>query len=330
MTRDGEAVWVEAPARLHLGLFDLRGDLGRRFGGIGVAIRSPSLLLQAERADRLSADGPEAERVLQYARRFLDHHGLPGGARVRVHRAIPAHAGLGSGTQLALASASALAELHAIRDTPSELARAVGRAQRSAIGTWAFGSGGFLLEGGRRDGSDRPAPLLCRYDMPESWRCILAVPAVQPGLSGDAESAAFRELPVPSEELVGRISRLVLMLLLPSLAEEDIEGFGRAVTEIQRLVGRTFESVQGGRFAHPLSGELIEQLLARGAAGAGQSSWGPAVYGFVDGEEQAEALLDPIRELLEGRGTVRVVGFDNTGARCRTGAPASGSGSARD
>jgi len=310
-----EAVWVEAPARLHLGLLDLRGDLGRRFGGIGIAVEAPSLLLEARPAPELVVTGEEAERVRLYARRFLDHHGLRGGARLRLHRAIPAHSGLGSGTQIALAVARALAILHDRPAAAPELATAVGRARRSAIGTWAFERGGFILEGGRRDADDRPAPLLLRHAMPADWRCVLAIPEVGPGLSGEAEEAAFRSLSPPSEALVGRISRLVLMLLLPSLIDADLEGFGRAVTEIQRCVGESFEAVQGATFMHPLVDELIAEMLAGGAAGAGQSSWGPAVYGFVEGDAAARALAGRIERRLAGRGLVLPVAFDNTGAR---------------
>jgi hypothetical protein len=110
------AVFVEAPARLHMGMVDLQGEFGRRFGGIGAALEAPSLLLEARPADRLSAEGEERERLLVYARRFLDRHGIEGGAWLRVRRAIPAHSGLGSGTQLALATARALAALF---DRPS-------------------------------------------------------------------------------------------------------------------------------------------------------------------------------------------------------------------
>lgn len=311
----GEAVWVEAPARLHLGLLDLRGDLGRRFGGIGIAVQEPSLLLEARPAAELIVTGEEAERVRLYARRFLDHHGLSGGARLHLHRAIPAHSGLGSGTQIALSVARALAILYGRPTAAAELARAVGRARRSAIGTWAFERGGFILEGGRRDDDDRPAPLLMRHAMPEDWRCVLAIPDVGPGLSGDAEEAAFRSLPPPSEALVGRISRLVLMLLLPSLVDGDLEGFGRAVTEVQRCVGDSFAAVQGATFMHPLVEELIADMLAGGAAGAGQSSWGPTVYGFVNGDAAARALAGRIERRLAGRGLVLSVAFDNTGAR---------------
>ena len=35
-----------------------------------------------------------------------------------------------------------------------------------------------------------------------------------------------------------------------------------------------------------------------GAAGVGQSSWGPAVYGIVAGAEQASRLADRVRSLL--------------------------------
>jgi beta-ribofuranosylaminobenzene 5'-phosphate synthase len=157
MSTAARSVFVEAPARLHFGVLDLRGDLGRRFGGIGAAVPSPSLLLEARPASTLTVEGPPAdgERALEFARRFLSHHGLAAGATVCLHRTIPAHAGLGSGTQLALAVARALAEQHALATDAAALARAVGRGRRSAIGTWTFALGGFVLEGG---GCSPPGP----------------------------------------------------------------------------------------------------------------------------------------------------------------------------
>lgn len=103
-----DAVEIVAPARLHLGVLDLRGDLGRRFGGLGVAIPTPSLRLEARRADRVEATGPDGERAAAFAERCLARFGISGGVAITVHRAIPEHAGLGSGTQLGLAVARAL------------------------------------------------------------------------------------------------------------------------------------------------------------------------------------------------------------------------------
>ncbi|HET7292154.1 MAG TPA: beta-ribofuranosylaminobenzene 5'-phosphate synthase family protein [Vicinamibacteria bacterium] len=312
------AVFVEAPARLHLGLLDLRGDLGRRFGGIGVAIESPALRLEARPAEALTAEGPEAERLREYAGAAARGLGLPSGAALRLHRALPAHAGLGSGTQLALATAHALALLAGRRVEVAALAEATGRARRSAIGTWAFAHGGFVLEGGRKVSEEGPAPLLLRTDLPPAWRCVLAIPDVSRGLSGSAEEQAFRKLEPPAPDLAARVAHLVLMQVLPALVEAEIGAFGRGVTEIQRLVGEMFRPVQGDRFAHPLCAALVDALLAAGAAGAGQSSWGPAVFALASGDAEAARLAEAARARLDGRGSVAVTAFANRGARSWT------------
>jgi len=153
-----EAVFVEAPARLHFGVLDLRGALGRWFGGIGAAAPAPTLLVSAVDAETLDVQGDDADRAAAFAQQVLQHYRLTRGARIRVHRALPTHVGLGSGTQLALAVARAVTELHGIEADAKELARVVGRAQRSAIGTWTFGGGGLVVEGGRKVGQGDPAP----------------------------------------------------------------------------------------------------------------------------------------------------------------------------
>lgn len=315
MTRRAEAVFVEAPARIHFGMLDLRGALGRRFGGIGAAIPAPSVLLEVAPAGTVHASGPSGERAAAFARRFLEHHGVQGGARLHVHRAIPPHAGLGSGTQLALAVASALAELHGMPNDPVSLARAVGRGRRSAIGTWVFAGGGFVLEGGRREGSSDPAPLLARYPFPADWRCVVVIPPGTPGVSGKAEAAAFARLPPPPERGVMRVSHLVLMALLPALVEGDLQTFGRALTEIQCINGRWFAPVQGGAFAPGPGAEIVRRMSEWGAAGVGQSSWGPAVYGLVAGDEAAAALAAHVREGTGDSATIYIGGFANAGAR---------------
>src|ERR687892_1021096 len=85
-----DSVFVEASARLHFGVLDLRGDLGRRFGGLGAAVPAPSLLLEAAPDRRLSAHGPEAARTRLFAERFLAYHGVAGGAPLTLPRALPA------------------------------------------------------------------------------------------------------------------------------------------------------------------------------------------------------------------------------------------------
>jgi beta-ribofuranosylaminobenzene 5'-phosphate synthase len=305
-------VRVEAPARLHMGMLDAAGEGTRRFGGLGVAVRRPAVVVEAAPSQELTVDGPNAERALAVARRALEALGLTGGARVRVLEVVPPHVGLGSGTKLALAVTAALAALAGQSPEPAATARAAGRGARSAVGLWTFALGGFVVEGGRRPGVDDPAPLLMRHAMPEEWRCVLAVPDAEPGLSGGAEEEAFRQLR-PDPERTAVIAQVVLTALLPALVERDLDEFGAALTRVQRLVGDAFASVQGGTF-HPRSAALVDALLRLGVAGAGQSSWGPAVYGIAGSEEHGQEVARRVAAELGGRGRVEVVPFDNHGA----------------
>jgi beta-RFAP synthase len=304
-------VRVEAPARLHMGMLDAAGDGPRRFGGLGVAVSRPAVVVEVSASDELIAEGPDAERALAVAQRCRDALGLVTGAHLRVLEAIPAHAGLGSGTKLALAVTAALAALAGQSPDPPALARTAGRGARSAVGLWTFALGGFVVEGGRRPGVEQPAPLLTRHAMPDEWRCVLVIPAAEPGLSGGSEEAAFGELR-PDPDRSAEIAQLVLTALLPALVERDLAEFGAALSRVQRLVGDGFAPVQGGTF-HPQAAPLVEALLRLGAAGAGQSSWGPAVYGLVESEQEGHAIVRGL-ELAAG-GRAEVVRFENHGAR---------------
>jgi len=60
---------------------------------------------------------------------------------------------------------------------------------------------------------------------------------------------------------------------------------------------------------------MIERLAAFGAAGVGQSSWGPTVYGLVPHPDAARDLAQRVRAYLGGRGAVIETAFADRGAR---------------
>src|SRR5690348_17778165 len=82
-------VAVFAPARLHLGFLDLEGGLGRRFGGLGLAIDGLGTRLRLAAAPKASASGPGAERALRYLAQAAAALNLPPEARIIVDEASP-------------------------------------------------------------------------------------------------------------------------------------------------------------------------------------------------------------------------------------------------
>jgi beta-ribofuranosylaminobenzene 5'-phosphate synthase len=304
---------VTAPARLHFGMLDPAGIGARRFGGCGVAVESPRVVVAVRSASgqEVTARGEQADRATAFARRARDAFGHRGGVEIEVREAIPPHAGLGSGTKLGLAIALGVAELTGVSAGPQQLAEASGRGARSSVGCWTFAAPGLVVEAGVREGG-WISPLVARHPMPERWRCVLALPLDGEGLSGDAEVRFFDRL---HERPAGEpsVSRLLLTALLPGLVSGDIDEFGAALTEIQREIGSMFAAQQGGVF-HPRAAPVVDALHALGVGGVGQSSWGPAVYGIVDGPERAAEVADRLRPAV-GPGTeVRVVDFDRRGA----------------
>jgi len=289
-TARGAHITVVAPARLHLGFMDLNGDLGRSFGSLGLTISTLRTVVEAEAAEVMSAEGEDSVRALRIAERLSGLQGMPNNARIVVRQAIPAHAGFGSGTQLALAVGSALARVNGLDLPPRTIARLAGRGARSGIGIGAFETGGFVVDGGR-GADDLPPHIVSRLSFPDSWRILLVFDSLDQGIHGSNEAAAFDALPKFPVESAAYLCRLVMMQLLPSLADANIVDFGRAVTALQRTVGDHFAPAQGGRYASPAVGEALAWLESEGAAGVGQSSWGPTGFAILGSEDEAERLL---------------------------------------
>ena len=313
-------VYVKTPARLHLGLIDLNGDLGRIFGGLGVAIDHPNVVLETQKSQALTVSGEKTELTRDLAARFLKAYKIKENVAIDVKQVIPEHVGLGSGTQLALAVATAISRLFDVEASPYELAVVMGRTAQSGVGTGVFAQGGLVVEAGKntQNPNHKTIPIIFRQPFPDEWRFVVAIPNTKKGLAKEAETAAFKNLPPMPAEEVGKICRLTMMKLLPALAEKDIENFGEALTQIQNIVGDSFAQAQGGRYSSSPAAQTIGFMLENGVYGAGQSSWGPAVYGVVKSGE-AEVVRAKTKAFLDGNvgGKVFVAKANNRGAIIR-------------
>ncbi|MDB5350659.1 MAG: beta-RFAP synthase [Planctomycetota bacterium] len=290
---------LSAPSRLHFGLLARGPAAPRQFGGLGLMVEEPGLEITAEPSDSWRASGPLADRAGTIARRvaakLIEDGKFPPPLALTVHRAPPEHVGLGTGTQLSLAVAKLVTMSAGLDLSAPALAAVTGRGARSGVGLHGFDHGGLIVEGGHRGESGIP-PLLSRMDWPAEWSVLVVVPPVSPGLHGPDEMRAFSALPPMPEAETDRLCRLVLLGILPAVAERNLAEFGEALSELQHRVGSWFAPAQGGVFASPRITEIVGWLRAEGLSGVGQSSWGPALYGVSrDGPERRDSLARSLR-----------------------------------
>ena len=285
---------VEAPARLHMGFLDMGGSLGRKFGSIGIGINEIVTQVSIRRAEQLEVTGEDAGRAERAALDIAQALGQPLPARIHVDRAIPHHAGLGSGTQMALAVGTALAKLHGLKLTTADIAGIIGRGARSGIGIAVFDQGGLVLDAGRGPGTRVP-PVISRLALPANWRFLIVLDQDETGLHGPGETRAFSELPEFPATEAARLCHLLLMRGLPAVMEDNIEAFGSVITDLQRSVGDHFAPAQGGRFTSPRVRDAMAFLAARGGVGIGQSSWGPTGFCLVNSPDRAQNLSSALQ-----------------------------------
>jgi beta-ribofuranosylaminobenzene 5'-phosphate synthase len=324
--QDEYRVVIQTPSRIHLTLTDLTGQSGRVDGGIGIALDEPNILLEAEKSDELSVKGDHAERAKSAAKAVMEKFGL-GAAKIVVRSGYKLHVGLGGGTQLGIAAGKALCQLYNQPASVRDIAMIIKRGGTSGIGTAAFEMGGFIIDGGHSFGPGKqkvdfrpssasqgvsPPPVIARHDFPDGWKILLAVPNLPQGAHGRREVDIFREYcPVPLAD-VHELCYQILVKMVPSIIEENLDDFGSAVNRIQDM---GFKKVEVG-LQHPLVQELMAGMREAGAACSGLSSFGPTVYAVADsGARDIEAAA---REVMrEIGGEVLITKSRNEGAKMR-------------
>ncbi|MCI6994446.1 beta-ribofuranosylaminobenzene 5'-phosphate synthase [uncultured Methanobrevibacter sp.] len=320
---------IRAPSRIHMSLIDLNGSYRRVDGGIGVALADPQFVLEIEKIESgielIFADtvtDEEAieeckEKIPDAAKKTIEHFDIASGFKFIVHETYPPHSGFGSGTQIAISTAHLITETMGIEVESRIISSIVGRGGTSGIGTYTHDLGGFILDGGHSKeekplflpsgaSQAKPATLIARYDFPEEWKILIAIPEIEKHMEGDDEVDVFQTYcPIPKEE-VEQVSHLILMNLVPFMLEKDIKNFGWAVSELQKVGFNKLEHSLDDKYL-----PIMQAIEKAGAYGVGISSFGPVLYTFFD--ESNEDIVEKTKEIIGENGTVFVTKAQNHG-----------------
>lgn len=169
---------VRTGSRLHFGLLELAEGQPLRYGGLGLMVELPSLLIRIHTGindGRTDDDLSERIHAVLRQRSVLGVHSIPDGVHVELLTPIRIHSGLGFGTQFACAVATGLelfsqlqnahlqvsSEWHILHETigfgqsleVAQLAAWSGRGRRSSIGLHGFLHGGLILDRGHAQSS---------------------------------------------------------------------------------------------------------------------------------------------------------------------------------
>ena len=275
---------IATSARLHMGFFDLQGSAVSKFGSLGMSIDAPCIQISIAKSKKTLIDAESSENVSNIVENLVKSLKIQENFTLVVHQVIPSHAGLGSGTQLALAVGAALNQLFGLELSIAQIAAAAKRGARSGIGIAAFEQGGVLVDGGKT--SNELPEIALRQAFPDNWRVLLIADSAYTGVHGEAELQAFQSLKPAQNSL----SNMVFDHMMPALQRADLLAFGAYMANLQAYNGDYFAPVQGGRYASQDVAAVLCWLQDNGVACVGQSSWGPTGFAIIENQQLAKRL----------------------------------------
>ncbi|CAB3287475.1 Beta-ribofuranosylaminobenzene 5'-phosphate synthase [Methanocaldococcus lauensis] len=311
-------ITIQTPSRIHMGLIDLNGSIGRVDGGIGLALEEPNIKIKGKECDEIIIEFDRKlfkkfnceyiknieDRIYNISNKVLKTINEEG-IYLKILSLFPSHSGLGSGTQISLAVGKLITKMYGKDLNAYELAKITGRGGTSGIGIGAFEYGGFLIDGGHSFGKGKdkeefkpssaskgvkPAPIIFRHDF--DWEVVLIIPKGE-HIYGKKEVDIFKKYcPVPLNE-VEKICHLVLMKMMPAVVEKNLEDFGDVVNKLQYLGFKKIEVNLQSDIVKDLIFELHKEKDNN--VYSGLSSFGPTVYALGDKKlivEKANEIFD--------------------------------------
>ena len=190
MIKEKKSLQIISFARLHFGFLDLNKKNKESFGGLGLTINKFKTVIDIKNYHKLHIKGYETKRASIFIKKFCKKVKIKPNFYINIKQVTPQHIGLGSGTQLALAIGTGISKLKNLKINTLEIARKMGRGNRSLIGIKSFIKGGFIID---KKQDTKKNFLYQNIKFPKEWK-ILLIQYKGRGLFGIKEKKSFQKL----------------------------------------------------------------------------------------------------------------------------------------
>ena len=80
---------ISTPSRLHFGIVDMRGDMGRIHGSVGVSIEKPRLVIDISGSSETEIIGARSSRAYEIVETLRRTYDIQSGVTLNIHEDIP-------------------------------------------------------------------------------------------------------------------------------------------------------------------------------------------------------------------------------------------------
>ncbi len=267
---------IKTGCRIHITLIDMNGSSNRLDGSIGLYLNEPNIKASINKSNTLNIKNKEAKKIYQI---FSSKFNLDNKTSIQID-SYPHHIGLGSNTQINLATGQLINKYYNLNLNYIEIANLLNRGGTSSIGTHGFNFGGFIYDAGHKDKKEflptrysktKVAPLITHLNFP-NWPITLVIPKNDKGLSGNKEKDFFKNnCPIPLDD-VKELTYLITTSLIPAILEDDLRLFSKTINKIQNVGFKKLEVKNTDQNIQKTMNILQKDY------GVGLSSFGPTFY----------------------------------------------------
>lgn len=298
---------IDAPARIHIGFLNLDKESSRQFGSLGLTISDFSFKISIEKSYKtmINSKSIEIKSKIESILKILKKKYDLSNCTISVLSEIPAHKGLGSGTQLALSVSYLIMKLNAIKINTSQIACLLKRGLRSGVGIESFNQGGFNIDVGKLKNTQGIPINILNIKWPKNWKITLITDNNFIGVHGKNEVKAFKKLGNVSKIQTAHNCESLLMKIIPGLIEKNFDEFSNGVKNIQEEMSKTFYGKKN-KFASTSIEKIFRVLKKKNINSFGQSSWGPTGFIFSKNLKKRNELLNYLENYISLRKLVGI------------------------